>query len=1191
MHLSTIFYGLIIRLLISFLPFISAANAQSAKTNTYAVVVGISQYESRSIPALQFADNDAQLFSEFLQSPSGGNVPEGNIRLLINEQATFAAIYTAMYALIDEAGKNDRVFFYFSGHGDVEHITAFGMGFLLAYNTPPNNYINHAVRIEDLNDVANTLSSRNKASVILITDACRSGKLAGDLVNGRQLVGKQLRDKLKNEVRIASCGNDELSAENAGWGGGRGVFSYYLLNGLYGLADAGNNAEVNTGELSNYLQQAFATDEILKRDKHKQTPVIEGNNLFVLAKTDAAKVSQLKKVADADIPEELMIAGFTNFKTVGLQPLDYFSMLFNELKMEEVYDFKSMETMAVNALPQRLIDGLAPTPDNGINSDSLQMVIEQLESGALSYNRFNETVAMLISNRGQQIINAYLQGDQAELEKRNYYNIKKGTYDQFVSMYNVALRLLTPGNPLYKAIMLDRSYFEGVVWRLKIPTVQDPRTFINNAFRAQFTAMAQDSYVAYVHNELANLYITKRNFDSAAYHFTIATDLAPTWAIPWANRVAMYNVMGNYTKAQEASAKAEALQPGLVGTLVNKGITAEKLKNYLDAEGLQQRSIQKNRHHFLPYQRLGMLYTATARYAMADSFLYEANKRKEGFYFGKDPVVDFNFFNPTRMNMPKPWLENCMDNYTLPDYENDVNIFLFQAKKMWGFGDAITAEKYFIKALEISPSWFLLQHEYGKFLIEQKAFIRAEPFILKARQGYQDYDAHTLYVNQWKAKYEKDAVWDCIGSTLISLHYPGVEDAFLLAFLYEIIGYRDEAAGLYREIGKDSLSFFTLSAQQLLANTLFANGQYKEAEQEWKTYGNKIEKLVNDSIEFRYSLLFTAGNGNWPLENFYEKMLELYPKDGYWYKQAGAYWHQKISGKPLDYIFTDESYEQYNEGLPKADLDAYSNAGFQKQLVKSSEYEWLGARLAISEPILYPHKKAIQVLNRAAMLQSSDEDFITVNNWLGDLYRLNGNVDSAVYFYRVALNTAPENASLRQGFATILQETNYLFESYQVWDTLHQQGQLLFANMPWYVSMATYAHQWDAAANMLTRLQQSPFIHKDSLALLKGNLYFMKTNTRQSIAYTKDSLQNIIPDGERYYRMAALYATSRQQKDAFTWLEKSLKNGFTYGHVLKYDPVWNNYSESGKWKKIVAKYEKGFKKYMDGEKDSARNNK
>jgi tetratricopeptide (TPR) repeat protein len=262
-----------------------------------------------------------------------------------------------------------------------------------------------------------------------------------------------------------------------------------------------------------------------------------------------------------------------------------------------------------------------------------------------------------------------------------------------------------------------------------------------------------------------------------------------------------------------------------------------------------------------------------------------------------------------------------------------------------------------------------------------------------------------------------------------------------------------------------------------------------------------------------------------------------------------------------------------------------SNIWIQKFILENSKYAWIGNRLSFSEPVPFPNKRAIQVLNRAAVLQRTEEDIVNVNNWLGDLYRLNSYIDSARFFYSMALFTTPENPSLRQGFADFLQESNYLFESYQLLDTLHSEGQLLFAKRPLYTTMSIYANQLDSAAAMIAWLQQSRLMHKDSLALLRGNLYFMKSANRQAIAFTKDSLQNIIPDGERYYRMAALYARSGQQKDAFTWLEKSLKNGFTYGHVIKYDPVWNTYSESGNWKKLVAKFEKGFKKYPVEEKD------
>ena len=40
--------------------------------STYAIVVGISNYQDEGIPDLRFADRDAEAFANFLRSPSGG---------------------------------------------------------------------------------------------------------------------------------------------------------------------------------------------------------------------------------------------------------------------------------------------------------------------------------------------------------------------------------------------------------------------------------------------------------------------------------------------------------------------------------------------------------------------------------------------------------------------------------------------------------------------------------------------------------------------------------------------------------------------------------------------------------------------------------------------------------------------------------------------------------------------------------------------------------------------------------------------------------------------------------------------------------------------------------------------------------------------------------------------------------------
>jgi len=192
---------------------------------TYAVIVGISKYE-KITTQLEYADRDAIIFSHYLRSKAGGAVPDENIRLLTNEKATSDAIIDALNWVLRVCQKDDLVFFYFSGHGDQENITIYKLGFLLCYNTPRENYINQAIRLEDLNHIANTLSIDRKAKVILITDACHSGTLAGNNFRGNMLVGDQLRTVKGSETRITSCGPDQLSNEDEGWGGGRGVFSY-----------------------------------------------------------------------------------------------------------------------------------------------------------------------------------------------------------------------------------------------------------------------------------------------------------------------------------------------------------------------------------------------------------------------------------------------------------------------------------------------------------------------------------------------------------------------------------------------------------------------------------------------------------------------------------------------------------------------------------------------------------------------------------------------------------------------------------------------------------------------------------------------------------------------------------------------------------------------------------------------------
>lgn len=68
------------------------------------------------------------------------------------------------------------------------------------------------------------------------------------------------------------------------------------------------------------------------------------------------------------------------------------------------------------------------------------------------------------------MINQYLKGDEAELERRRYYNIKSNGYDVYPKMFTVVLKLVPPDNEWHKILEVKLHYFSGVAIRLKIPT-------------------------------------------------------------------------------------------------------------------------------------------------------------------------------------------------------------------------------------------------------------------------------------------------------------------------------------------------------------------------------------------------------------------------------------------------------------------------------------------------------------------------------------------------------------------------------------------------------------------------------------------------------------------------------------------------------------------------------------------------
>jgi tetratricopeptide (TPR) repeat protein len=264
--------------------------------NTYAIIIGISDY--KLVQDLQYAHKDAQAFEELLLSESGGKVPKTNIETFLNENATRNNVGDAISVIARKAKPGDRVWFFFAGHGDMEDLTQIENGLLLLHNSPNGNYFGMNDDVLEILDLKRYLSplSQKGVEMIFIVDACHSGNLTGG-VEGVKQTASALLASWGKEYKILSCQPEQLSLESAEYGGGRGLFSLELEEGIKGLADTDGNGRITMFELQSYIQANVA-----KYSEYKQIPLVSGDLSKSFFKVDPVILAALKKQKALNYP-------------------------------------------------------------------------------------------------------------------------------------------------------------------------------------------------------------------------------------------------------------------------------------------------------------------------------------------------------------------------------------------------------------------------------------------------------------------------------------------------------------------------------------------------------------------------------------------------------------------------------------------------------------------------------------------------------------------------------------------------------------------------------------------------------------------------------------------------------------------------------------------------------------------------
>lgn len=171
------------------LPMAAALQARPPGPRTLGLVVGVSTY--KYLPpehGLEGADKDAADIYRFMTAPDGGRLPPESVKLLRREQATSAAVKSAMREIAEQAQAGDTVVLFVAAHGlpnamnkfdIVLHDTEFPRQKLGAQGGRSFEFVitnrKTALSDDDLQAFVAGLTARNVRSVVLL-DTCYSGK-------------------------------------------------------------------------------------------------------------------------------------------------------------------------------------------------------------------------------------------------------------------------------------------------------------------------------------------------------------------------------------------------------------------------------------------------------------------------------------------------------------------------------------------------------------------------------------------------------------------------------------------------------------------------------------------------------------------------------------------------------------------------------------------------------------------------------------------------------------------------------------------------------------------------------------------------------------------------------------------------------------------------------------------------------
>lgn len=208
--------------------------------HTYVLLTGVSNYNDPKVENLHLTTKDVKLLKQVFDKQSATTT-----KVLTGKYATHDNITKNLKVLVQHAKPEDKIIFFFSGHGS------------------PGAFVVYGTSLFQYTDLIRTLSAARTKNVFCFIDACMTGSVAST-INSTYGWGSD------NKITfVMSSRADETSIENPYVG--QGFFTQALVKALRGQADTNSDRRVTLLEAFKYLHA-----DVVNSSLDKQHPQLIG---------------------------------------------------------------------------------------------------------------------------------------------------------------------------------------------------------------------------------------------------------------------------------------------------------------------------------------------------------------------------------------------------------------------------------------------------------------------------------------------------------------------------------------------------------------------------------------------------------------------------------------------------------------------------------------------------------------------------------------------------------------------------------------------------------------------------------------------------------------------------------------------------------------------------------------------------